>query len=76
MRNAVFWDVFCMALVRTDVSVDCTAFIMNMPRICELGAALAVTSNRKAMKIVSNCGRCPNQHLNKFLSEQKPGATL
>jgi hypothetical protein len=34
------------ALVRTDVSLELSAFFIRVTRICELGTTLAVTSNR------------------------------
>jgi hypothetical protein len=41
-KNAVFWDVKPVALVRIDVSEERTGFIIG--RISELGTKLSVTS--------------------------------
>jgi hypothetical protein len=38
-----------VALVRTDVSEECSASIIKVIRICELGTTLAVTSNRRTL---------------------------
>jgi hypothetical protein len=45
MKNAVFWDVTHVALVRTDVSEECSTSIIRVTRTGELGTMLAVTSN-------------------------------
>jgi hypothetical protein len=50
MRNAVFWDVSRVVLVRTDVSEERSASIIRMTRIGELGTTLAVTSNRRKLR--------------------------
>jgi hypothetical protein len=39
-----------VALVRTDVSEECSAFIIRVTRISELGTTLAVTSNRRTLR--------------------------
>jgi hypothetical protein len=39
-----------VALVRTDVSEELSAFIIRMTRISELGTTLAVTSNRRMLR--------------------------
>jgi hypothetical protein len=39
----------CVALVRTDVSEELSASFINVTRIGELGATLAVTSNRRTL---------------------------
>jgi hypothetical protein len=39
-----------VALVRTDVSEEHSAFIIRVPRIGELGTTLAVTSNRPTLR--------------------------
>jgi hypothetical protein len=44
LKNAVFWDLAHVALVRTQVSEDRVTSIMRVAIISELGA-LAVTSN-------------------------------
>jgi hypothetical protein len=44
MKNAVFWDVSHVALVRTNVSEEHVASIISVTRIGEL-RTLAVTSN-------------------------------
>jgi hypothetical protein len=46
MKNAVFWILRLVALVRIDVSEEHIASIIRVARICDLGATLAVTSNR------------------------------
>jgi hypothetical protein len=38
MKNAVFWNVACIALVRTDVSEECIACVIKGTRIGDLGA--------------------------------------
>jgi demethoxyubiquinone hydroxylase (CLK1/Coq7/Cat5 family) len=43
-----------VALVKTDVSEEFTASIIRVTRIGELGAALAVTSNRRTALKTSN----------------------
>jgi hypothetical protein len=43
-KNAVFWYVHHVALVRTDVSEELSASIIRMTRLGELGT-LAITSN-------------------------------
>jgi hypothetical protein len=45
MKNGVFWDVTPCALVKTDVSEECIAYIIRVIRIGKLGTTLAVTSN-------------------------------
>jgi hypothetical protein len=42
-----------MALVRTDVSEELSAFFIRVTRIGELGTTLAVTSNRRTLGISS-----------------------
>jgi hypothetical protein len=46
MKNAVFWLLRRVALVRTDVSEELSVSIIKVTRIGELGTTLAVTSNR------------------------------
>jgi hypothetical protein len=57
MKNAVFWDVTPLALVRTDVSEERIASIIRVTRIGELGTTLAVTSNRSTQRatVASYC---------------------
>jgi hypothetical protein len=38
-----------VALVRTDISEELSAFFIRVTRICELGTALTVTSNRRTL---------------------------
>jgi hypothetical protein len=45
MKNAVFWELSCVTLVRTDVSEERSTSIIRVTRIGELGKTLAVTSN-------------------------------
>jgi hypothetical protein len=49
-KNAVFWDVCCVALVRTDVLGELSASFIRVTRIGELGTTLAVTSNRRTLR--------------------------
>jgi hypothetical protein len=44
-----------VALVRTDVSKELSAFIIRVTRIGELGTTLAVTSNRLTLRRNTNC---------------------
>jgi hypothetical protein len=44
MKNAVFWDVRGVALVRTDVSEERIGSIIRVKRSSEIGTKLAVTS--------------------------------
>jgi hypothetical protein len=46
MKNVVFWGVSGVVLVRTDVSEKCSASIIRVTRIGEVGTTLAVTSRR------------------------------
>jgi hypothetical protein len=39
-----------VALVRTDVSEERSAYIIRVTRICELGTTLAVTINRRTLR--------------------------
>jgi hypothetical protein len=50
MKNAVFWDLRCVTLVRTDVSEELNASIIRVKRICELGTTLALTSDRRKLR--------------------------
>jgi hypothetical protein len=45
MKNAVFWDVSRVTLVRSDVWEEYIASTFRMTRNRELGTTLAVTSN-------------------------------
>jgi hypothetical protein len=45
MKNAIFWDVMSVVLVRTDVSEEPSASMIGVTRIGEQGTMLAVTSN-------------------------------
>jgi hypothetical protein len=49
MKNDVFWDLRCVALVRTDVSEELSASFIRVTRILEVGT-LAVTSNRRTLR--------------------------
>jgi hypothetical protein len=49
MKNAAFWDICRVALVRTDVSEERIASIIRLIRISELGTTIAVTSNRNTL---------------------------
>jgi hypothetical protein len=41
-NNAVFWNVPCVVLVRTEISEECIASIIRAERIRELGTTLSV----------------------------------
>jgi hypothetical protein len=43
-----------VALVRTDVSEEFSAYFIRVTRIGELGTTLAVTSNRRTASVVSS----------------------
>jgi hypothetical protein len=45
-KNAIFWDVHCVALVRTDISEDLIASITGVTKFGELGIMLSVTRNQ------------------------------
>jgi hypothetical protein len=49
MKNGVFWDVGCVALVRTDVLEELSASFIRVTRIGELGTTMAETSNRHTL---------------------------
>jgi hypothetical protein len=55
MKNAAFWDVRRVALVRTDVSEEYIASIIRVTGIGGLGTTLAVTSNRRAHAACVGC---------------------
>jgi hypothetical protein len=44
-----------VAVVRTDVSEELSAFVIRVTRIGELGTTLAVTSNRRTLRRNSHC---------------------
>jgi hypothetical protein len=46
-----------VALVRTDISKELSASIIRVARIGELGITLAVTSNRRTLRINTKCVR-------------------
>jgi hypothetical protein len=48
-RMASSWMLRSVALVRTDVSLEHSAFIIRVTRKCELGTTLAVTSNQRTL---------------------------
>jgi hypothetical protein len=45
MKNAVFWMLCHVILVRTDISEECITSFLRVTRIGDLGAMVAVTSN-------------------------------
>jgi hypothetical protein len=45
MKNAVFWDMTPVALVRIDISADLIVSIIKVKRISELSITSAVTNN-------------------------------
>jgi hypothetical protein len=50
MKNAVFWDVTPCGSCKTDVSEKLSASFIRVTRIGELGATLALTSNRRTLR--------------------------
>jgi hypothetical protein len=56
MKNGIFWDVSCVALVGTDVSEELSASFIRVTKIGELGTTLAVTSNRCTFAAASVAG--------------------
>jgi hypothetical protein len=52
MKNGVFWMLRRVALVRSDVSEELSAFFIRVTRIDELGTTLAVTSNRRTLRVL------------------------
>jgi hypothetical protein len=50
MKNAVFWDVMLLAVVRIDVSEERISSIIRVKRISELGTMLALARNRRILK--------------------------
>jgi hypothetical protein len=54
MKNVVYWDVKLWLLLRTDVSEEPSASFIRVTRIGELGTTLAVTSNRRTLRIITN----------------------
>jgi hypothetical protein len=51
MKNCVFCDVTTCGPVRTDVSEELSASMIRVTRIGEVGTTLAVTSNRRTLRI-------------------------
>jgi hypothetical protein len=47
---ASFGMLRCVAVVRTDVSEELSAFFIRVTRIGELGTTLALTSNRRTLR--------------------------
>jgi hypothetical protein len=45
MKNAVFWNVTCLAFVRTDVSEELIAYIIRAERLKRARKTLAETTN-------------------------------
>jgi hypothetical protein len=50
MKNAVFWNVCRVVLVRTDVSEELSASFIRVTRVGGLGATLALISNRRTLR--------------------------
>jgi hypothetical protein len=44
------WILRLVALVRTNVSEELSAYFIRVTRICELGTKLAVTSKRRTLR--------------------------
>jgi hypothetical protein len=55
-KNAVFWMISRVVLVRTDVSEELSAAIIRVSIIGELGTTLAVTSNQHMLRSISDDG--------------------
>jgi hypothetical protein len=53
VKNIVFWDVLQVALVRTDVSKKCIAFIIGVTGISLLGTTLTVASTSMLLLLVT-----------------------
>jgi hypothetical protein len=70
MKNGVLRRV---ALVRTDVSEDRSAFIIRVTRIGELGTTSALTSNRHMLRrITDSIFSLPNIPEDGFLEGTRP----
>jgi hypothetical protein len=52
MKNAIFWMLRHVALVRTDVSEELSTSIIRVTRIGQLGTMLAVTSKQCMLRSV------------------------
>jgi hypothetical protein len=65
MKNAVFWDSRRVVLVRTDVSEECSAFILTVARISELGKMLALTRThfRRVLLLLVTAKGLPNSQI-------------
>jgi hypothetical protein len=50
MKNAAFWDVVPCGSCKTDILGECSAPIIRVTRLGELGTTLAVTSNRRTLR--------------------------
>jgi hypothetical protein len=50
MKNTVSWILRGVSLVRTDVSEESSISTIRVTRIVELGAPLAITSNRRTLR--------------------------
>jgi hypothetical protein len=50
MKNAIFWELRHVALVRVDVSDELIASNIRVTGIGELGTTLALTSNRSMLR--------------------------
>jgi hypothetical protein len=50
VKNAVFWILPRVALVRSEVSKELRATIIRATRIGELGTTLAVTTNQRTLR--------------------------
>jgi hypothetical protein len=58
----------CVALVRTDVSKELSAFFIRVTSIGEIGTTLAVTSNRRTLRRNTKRYSChPDERGSKFL---------
>jgi hypothetical protein len=70
MKNAVFWDVTPVALVRTDVSEERMAAIIRVKRIGEVETTLAVTRSRSRVADCCHCDDEGNTCLNNVGSDE------
>jgi hypothetical protein len=57
-KNGVFWMLHRVALVRTDVSDELSAFFIRVTRFGELGTTLSVT--RRARRLLVTASRVPS----------------
>jgi hypothetical protein len=54
MKNAVFWVLRCVHLLRTDVPEECIASIITVARIGKLGTTLAFIHSTLKLLVTAN----------------------